>query len=321
MKVVHYFRNFSTSLRSYFSLLYFSNYFVIYCIKMTDCESEKMMKMESENQKVTELVCEKWTKAGVYELIRGAPQRITYQVNESPKATSDAWTKFKIICIDGKAVDFVKCNDCISVFQWKAKMGTATIMKHKCNIPELKFHHSDSTGAGTQLQLTQLFPKKVPSSETDKLNDLIVTGLAKDLRPLSTVESEGFRHIAQALITFGAKFGNQQLENIIHCRRTLKEKHLPKIAGTLRCNLKNMLAQSPSFPFFSFTFDLWTESKKQRHFLSLTCHFVDQHYQVQSKLMGAHEFPVDLRKTMLNIREECSKILSIYFEEKDVPSF
>jgi len=246
---------------------------------------------------------ENWDKTSIHR----------YSENEGFHKSSEVWSKFKIVKIDEKPVDYVKCNGCVSIFRWTPKLGTTSLLRHHCVVPE------ENVGSGQKL-LTQMIPKKVPPNVIATLNDTIVIGLAKDLQPLKTVESKGFLSICQKLVSFGAKYGNQDVTKIIKSRRHLKDNNLTKIADSVRSNLRDKISAvaSPNFPRFTFTFDLWTETKKQRHFLSLTCHFVDAQFNLQSSLMGAREFPSDVRKTTVNIRDQCQELLLAYFNTSPV---
>lgn len=51
-------------------------------------------------------------------------------------------------------------------------------------------------------------------------------------------------------------------------------------------------------------------------FLSLTVHFIDDNWELRSRVLGMEEF--DEQKTIGNIRTECKRILGVYFEESDL---
>lgn len=255
----------------------------------------------------------KLTKQGVYDLIQSSPARVSYVINGKPHIKSEVWKKFKIVYVDGNRFDYVKCNSCIAIFQWFSHQGTSSIARHKCNIPV----GMSSECPPNQLRLTSMVPKTVPSVEIDILNDKLATGLALDLRPMSSVDGRGFKQTAQALINFGAKYGPHKIETVIKSRKTLKDNHLQKVVDTLKGSVLECVRSSPSVPMYSFTFDLWTEPKRNRPFISLTTHYADHQLVLKSHLLGANELPAEEQKTTENVRRACSKILSEYFADPD----
>lgn len=269
---------------------------------------------DEENKFETEILsATSLSKSDVYLLMENSPGRITFKANITPHSKSEAWEKFKLVCLDGKPLSYVKCNSCISLFQWSPRMGTTTLLKHKCNIPEVRKLKCPPN----QQQLTDMFPKTVPDLAKATLNDTIVTGLALDLRPLYAVEGRGFCKIGQALINFGAKYGPHKFENVVKRGKALRNTHLFKIEDGLRNDVKDALKRSPNFPQFAFTFDLWTEQKRKRQFISLTCHFVNENFVKKSKLLGVEELPVEEKKTTVNIRKACESIIEKYFSDVD----
>lgn len=163
----------------------------------------------------------------------------------------------------------------------------------------------------------QFVTKSVPSSAIVELNNEIVIGLAKDLRPLGTVEGAGFLRLAQALVKFGSIYGNQNVREIIHHRTNLKRTNLPGLTIAKRTEICELLAMAPSKPTFAFTTDMWTDKHSQRSFLSFTVHYVNNEWQRTTHMLAVDEF-MEEKKTTANIRKECERILGIYFIQDEV---
>ena len=112
------------------------------------------------------------TKTELYSMIKCGSKRLSYKENTG---TSDVWTKFKVIYLDDKPLAFVKCNTCISIFSWNSKLGTRSLVRHSCFVPEISFASQAQPG---QLQISKLFPVKPPKEHVAALNDAILVGLA-----------------------------------------------------------------------------------------------------------------------------------------------
>ncbi|KAJ6641593.1 Transposable element Hobo transposase, partial [Pseudolycoriella hygida] len=147
----------------------------------------------------------------------------------------------------------------------------------------------------------------VPESAIHRLNDDIVAGLAKDLRPLSSVERDGFLLMAQSFINFGAKYGQQSAKNVLQHRTILTRNRLPALCASVQEKIKTDLRSAPSYPKFSYTTDMWLEKNDSSHFLSLNAHYISSDWELKKALLGMIQF--DDKKTTANIRKECEDIL------------
>ena len=169
--------------------------------------------------------------------------------------------------------------------------------------------------------ITDFVEKRVPESAARQLNKTVLTGLAVDLRPLGSVDSKGFRMIAQSLINFGAKFGAVDIKEKLYSRTHLRSSVLPDVVKSVKMNVIEQLAQAYCKDKPCFTLDLWSDKFKQRHFLSLNIHFIDESFDLKCILLGVEEFPVDKNRSRVNVRNECRRILLSYFREEEVTNF
>lgn len=295
------------------------------------------------------------SKGDIANLISQNCERISFfsSKSKSDKSYKD-WNCYRKIKLDQKIVNFVQCISCKKVLSYTTNNGNSNLRKHKliCDKRSCSGDMSNSTNnidaKGTDITITNSIEKSTPKevdnssssnglSTTNKsriditrfmkkvvaprfkqeVNDNIVLGLAKDIRPLSSVESPGFLLIAQSLIDFGAKFGNQRVKDVILNRTTLKRKNLPRLFQNEMDNIKTILKNNSTFPKFAFTFDMWTEKYRQRKFLSLSIHFINDNWELVKYTLGVSEFVHETACTA-NIRATCINILQSYFNEGDI---
>uniref|UniRef100_A0AAR2J935 BED-type domain-containing protein n=1 Tax=Pygocentrus nattereri TaxID=42514 RepID=A0AAR2J935_PYGNA len=116
----------------------------------------------------------------------------------------------------------------------------------------------------TQQSLTEAFNKKVPynkkGSRWQEITDAVTYYIAKDMVPIQVVERDGFK----------------QLLNTIDSRY--------KLPG------RKYFSQTVAH--FSTTADLWS-SRTSEPYLSLTAHFIDEFWQLQSYCLQTSYFPED----------------------------
>ena len=139
--------------------------------------------------------------------------------------------------------------------------------------------------------------------------------MAKDFRPLKTVEDEGFSRISKALIAFGAAHGDHDPRKVIHHRTHLRKQILPTIVEQQKIILSKCLKTVPSYPVFAFSTDMWSDKYKNRSFISLSIHFIDSSWILRCNLLGLVEFQEN-SKTTKNIRESCKNIIKQYFSNE-----
>ncbi|XP_021960628.2 uncharacterized protein LOC110856457 [Folsomia candida] len=65
--------------------------------------------------------------------------------------------------------------------------------------------------------------------------------------------------------------------------------------------------------------DMWSDKYTQRHFLSLTIHYINADWKLVHHLLAVDEF-LGERKTADNIRDECARILRSFFDTEEVSS-
>lgn len=227
---------------------------------------------------------------------------------DKTKKHSVVWNKFKEAVVDGNRVGIFKCNSCQSLFIYKSSTGNSAMNRHDCENTGSK-----KTKTKANSSMTAFTRKIVPQESLRELNRNITIGLAVDLQPLGRVEGRGFLHIAQSLVNFGARFGAQPVSDIIQHRTTLQRNRLPDICGDIFNEVKSELQTISTMPHLALTSDMWTEILKSQSFLSLSIHFLDNEWILRKKMLGLE--PYDGRKTTVNIRKDCEKILLKYFDE------
>lgn len=115
-------------------------------------------------------------------------------------------------------------------------------------------------------------PYAKQSAEYRSRTEAIVTYIASNGRPLSTVDSPQF---VKMIKTFDPRY-------TVPSRRTVTDQELPKLYLTLKSKIQAAidLNKNSMIPMFSFTTDLWS-SCTMEPYISLTIHFINIDMELQ----------------------------------------
>nr|XP_054603768.1 E3 SUMO-protein ligase ZBED1-like [Nothobranchius furzeri] len=122
-------------------------------------------------------------------------------------------------------------------------------------------------------------PYEQNSKRSKTITKAITFCIAKDMMPLNTVEKEGFKHLIKVL--------DQRYE--IPGRKYFSQTALPQLYDECREKLEMDLKD---VSFFATTTDLWS-SRSSEPYLSLTIHYIDKEWTLQSTCLQTAYFPED----------------------------
>ena len=134
------------------------------------------------------------------------------------------------------------------------------------------------------------------SAKKKRLDEKLVHFLAKDMRPTTLVEGEGFRKFMQEVDS----------QYVLPSRRKIVRDDLPNLQKKVQDSLKAELAKAESV---ALTSDLWS-SVTNTPFIGLTAHFLDPELKLSSKLIGCVKFSE--RHTSTHIEAKIRSLLDEY---------
>ena len=185
------------------------------------------------------------------------------------KPKSNVWTFAKRI-----DESTAKCNLCNETVTAKGS-NTTTVKRHLFSIHKIDVDKSDATPTSASIKgfLTPSKPKlsKARSVEIDRH---VAAFIARDGRPVSTVEGEGFRE----LMTF------LEPEYDIKCRTTTTA-HIKRMYDAGAKSLKLQLSKAK---YVAFTTDLWT-SIQNIAYMCVTVHWLTPDWHLRSAIMQTQE--------------------------------
>lgn len=207
---------------------------------------------------------------------------------------SKVWTYFGFYSVDGTKLDkdFAVCKNCLTKVRYTGNTTNmhSHLLRHHPELTEKTVTKSSPAQPGVDT----LFQAKLPfnSTRAKLITQGISVYLCKALRPYSTVENDGFRHMMRIL----------EPRYDIPSRRYFTDKAIPAMYEETRAKVENALVSAERV---GLTCDGWT-SRATESYLTVTVHFVNndwelKSYVLQTKVMsGSH--------TGANISEELQKI-------------
>ena len=130
-----------------------------------------------------------------------------------------------------------------------------------------------------------------------QLVEATVQFISQDMQPLAMVEGCGFRHL---LAVAEPRF-------VLPSRTYFTQTEIPKLYVDIKQKVKGVVS---SGPFHCITTDLWTSQYQVKGYLTLTTHFIDNEWALNSFVLATLEVPME--HTAENIGRVVTDILLEY---------
>lgn len=131
-----------------------------------------------------------------------------FELYHNVNGVSEVWKQFSLIkhSETSQRIDYVQCNECRGLLQFKDLSGTSHLLRHKC-----QFSQELENGA----------PKfrNLPQAKIEETQGLLMENVIKlctnDFYSYESVcDSPNFLNFLQSFVTFGHKYGNVELKNV-----------------------------------------------------------------------------------------------------------
>ncbi|XP_055678360.1 uncharacterized protein LOC129787077 [Lutzomyia longipalpis] len=245
-------------------------------------------------------------------LIRANDPSIT--ARDPTKFKNHMWKQFKILYYNHIRQDFIRCMHCGVVLSYKKKTGTASLVRHRCNMraPSKSPQHSmqatysptSSADAATEAEhanrqqamtsaLVSLMPHFLASSGLRGESKIIPPGdlahfataqikfAARDLLPLAFFQQPGFHEFAQILLNIGAEYGHQSIESILMMPQDLAANHMQGVMERMKQEIKAVLTGND----ICICLDLWQH--REEMCLSVETFLIDENFILTRYNLGA----------------------------------
>jgi hypothetical protein len=151
---------------------------------------------------------------------------------------------------------------------------------------------------------------KVSQREKDAVTRASVQLCCQDLRPFEIVSGQGFIEYTQAILKIQHQHPNLLKAEDLLPHPTTVSRNTEKRASEVREELKTCLQEAyADGNQVNYTTDMWTDSYKQRSYLTLTAHWTTNDHILYSRVISTQEFSATEKKTGVNIRAALEEIL------------
>ena len=212
---------------------------------------------------------------------------------------SKAWEYFQLV-EDKEKKSGTKCkvNGCKEGLAYH--QSTTAMLKHlESHHPEKHMECTGKTSAQSQqLKITSddYKMKDLTREKSKQIINAIASFIYQDLKPLKTVESDGFKHLIHTL----------EPRYQLPVRSTFSDTVIPAHYSAIKMKIIEDLKQSRGF---GLAFDYWT-SISNKSFLTLTIHFMPMAWKIQDYVLATVEGKDP--HTTINTADVISSILDSY---------
>lgn len=141
------------------------------------------------------------------------------------------------------------------------------------------------------------------------LTEKLVEFCGKDVRPMEIVSGDGFKNLAQFLISVGAEHGNVDVSTIFPHPTTIS-RHIADVKKNVHEKIFPTIRNAILNSECSATTDMWTDDFKKTSFLTMTVHFFNEDFILKKHVLFTGMFgePKEIvKKSGENIKGEIIK--------------
>ena len=242
------------------------------------------------------------------------PSAVYRLINKPGKNKAVIWRTFGVVVVaaDGGRTDYAACKACLTVYTFKSNTGTSSLLRHVCDQETESQKEALRRGAG--FMNVHFRRGKASRADKQKLTTAIANFCAVDMRPFSVVGGHGFRVMMQAALDIAVanpSGGRLLVGELIATPKTIRlnvEKRAAVGREILSGILEKHLATGEGI---CCTLDLWTDSVRKNSYMSITAHYVDQHFELHDRTL--HVKPVrDASHTAIMVLEEFTEGLGVF---------
>lgn len=131
-----------------------------------------------------------------------------FELYPNVNGMSEVWKQFSLIkhSETSQRIDYVHCNECRGLLQFKELSGTSHLLRHKCHFSQ------DLESAGSKF-------RNLPLAKIEETQGLLMKNIIKlcpdDFYSYESVcDSIGFLNFLQSFVSLGHKFGNVELKKL-----------------------------------------------------------------------------------------------------------
>ena len=266
-------------------------------VECSETESDERSE-ETQQSNSVQLVAKKNTKSKVWKYFGFVP-------NEDGSGPSDSDSPKCKLCLKNVSARWANTSNLLNHLKLHHISEYREVARAQSSIPTSRSSRRDKFKKDGQQTLEQCVEKvkkfSTNSKEHRKLNEAVTNCLVRGVMPVYTVDKPGFRAMIQAL--------NPRYQ--LPCKDYFSKVAIPSMYENTRAQIS--LKMKKEAHYFSATTDLWSSCTSDPY-LSLTVHYVDTEWNLQSHCLQANYMPED------HTGEQLQDALSMAFDEWNLDS-
>jgi len=232
---------------------------------------------------------------------------------ENYDGKSKVWKSFVLVTVDSEKAPFVKCTVCSTLLKYRSRDGTSSLSQH--------LEHCSNKSSSQTRKITDMtgYSKAsnatVPPTVKSQIAKDLVHMCASDIMPYSIVDGEGFKAVAQKLISVGTQYGNVAVGDVLPCSSTAS-RQLESVVACHKSELRNKLAETVNV---GVTTDGWTHAITNVQYITTTVQYIDKDWKMHAHILATR--PADEKHTAKYIGNFVRDILLEFGLQKEANIF
>lgn len=158
-------------------------------------------------------------------------------------------------------------------------------------------------------------PTSIVTQQKKLVTQKIVQFCAKDVRPMDIISGEGFKNLAQHLVSL---YGNIDISTILPHATTIS-RHIAEVKAETLKRVFPIIENAMKNGECSASTDMWTEYYKKNSFITMTVHYFDENFFLKKRVLFTTLFEGQDKSGDNIMREIIRKFESIGFKKEYLP--
>lgn len=295
--------------------------------------TQKLMKYDTQASKPKYVGEHLLEKLLLEEKIRDKDPEVV--IVQNSRRRSPIWSKYELVYFRGIRQNYVQCMECGSLLSYKKKTGSASILRHRCNlkrrllisqpdvvaneiqdnVPAKRFKYDVSFPTETISNLLSLaLPMTSVSTSgnqryfpvsNERLTELVIQQILYTTKEMGSVEMFSnitFRSMMQIMLNIGSDYGRQNVDSVLP-NGTLVKTILKNLHHEIEDDLKQIVNSNE----MCCSFNIWAH--ENHHKISMIGFTITNQFELKKIYLGTETLRL---KTTENILMSIDKILSNY---------
>lgn len=262
-------------------------------------------------------------------------------IAQNSRRRSSIWEKYELVYYRGIRQNYVQCMECRSLLSYKKKTGSASILRHRCNLkrrlmisqPEVNANALQDDIPCKRYKYDVAFPTETISNllslalpmtsvsttgnqryspvANERLTELVIQQILYSTKELGSIEMFSnitFRSMMQLMLNIGSDYGRQNVDSVLPNGALVKT-----ILKNLHHEIEDDLKEVINVNELCCSFNIW--SHENHHKISVIGYAITEEFELRKIYLGTETLKFTKPE---NVLKSIDNILSNYTDSPDV---